>query len=354
MTDDTQAQARGRDLVARAHTLGFALAGIASLEPIEHAQTLRDWLNAGKHGSMGYLANHADVRTNPATLIEGARAALVVADLYATREDNRDEPTRAGWGCVARYARGRDYHDVMTRHLLALADDARVAHPGGEWKGFVDTAPVPERELASRAGIGWTGKHTLTIHPKLGSYMLLGGVVTTLEVAPPGEQASIADHCGTCTRCIDACPTDAITPYAVDARRCVSYLTIERREPIDEGLFAGLGDWVYGCDICQEVCPHNSPKQAEVNVRDEYTPRRDGFDLLQVLGWGEDERREAFTTSAMKRATLSMMQRNALIVLGNQGLTPETRARFELIAADGAADPMVRRTAAAVLERASG
>ena len=259
-------------------------------------------------------------------------------------------------GRVARYARGDDYHKVMKRRLHAMADVLLEAFPGERFRAFVDTAPVLEREHAVRAGLGWVGKHTLVIDPKLGSYTLLGGLLTTMELDPPPMQRVEPDHCGSCTRCIDACPTEAITPYSVDARRCVSYLTIERREAIDEAFFAGIGDWLAGCDICQEVCPHNSPRPGP--QRDEphaaYEPRRTGFDLLDVLGWDESARREAFTKSALKRLTLPMMKRNALIVAGNQLAVRdyvELHARIEAIAGDDDEDEMVRTTAAAVLSR---
>src|SRR5262249_20142541 len=136
-------------------------------------------------------------------------------------------------------------------------DSLRERFPAEQFRAFVDTAPVMEREHAARAGLGWIGKHTLIIHPRLGSYMLLGGVLTTMDIPAPAAQRRVTDHCGTCTRCIDACPTAAITPYSVDATRCISYLTIEHRGEIDPALHEGIGDWLFGCDVCQEVCPHN-------------------------------------------------------------------------------------------------
>ena len=200
------------------------------------------------------------------------------------------------------------------------------------------------------------GKHKLLIHKRRGSYMVRGGILTALELEPPRTQRREVDRCGSCTRCIDACPTEAIRPDSVEARRCSSYRTSERREAIDEACFAGIGDWLAGCDICQEVCPHNSPRPGP--QRDEphaaYEPRRTGFDLLDVLGWDESARREAFTKSALKRLTLPMMKRNALIVAGNQLAVRdyvELHARIEAIAGDDDEDEMVRTTAAAVLSR---
>ena len=276
---------------------------------------MRAWLAAGKHGSMAYLAEHAELKADPSQLLEGATCAVMVADLYATRNDAPVE-TPDGSGRIARYARGRDYHAVMKKRLHTLCDEIADRWSEARTRAFVDTAPVHERELALAAGLGWIGKHTLLIHPRAGSWMLLGGVLTTLDLEP--NEREELDHCGTCTRCIDACPTQAITPYSVDATRCISYLTIERREPIDTSLERGMGAWIFGCDVCQEVCPHNSPRRDggdEANAA--YAGGRISFDLVDVLGWSEDARREAFAGSAMKRAKLGMMKRNAVIAAGN-------------------------------------
>jgi epoxyqueuosine reductase len=224
---------------------------------------------------------------------------------------------------VARYARGDDYHVVMKERLHALCDGLRADHPDSELRAFVDTAPVLEREHAARAGLGWIGKHTLLIHPRLGSWMLLGGVLTTLDLAPPPEQGSVNDHCGACTRCIDACPTGAISPYSVDGSRCISYLTIERRGPVDPVLAPLIGDRIFGCDVCQEVCPHNSarsaPPNADALVRDDYAPRRPILDAEAVTGWSAADRARELSGSALKRATLDMIKRNAAIVIRNSG-----------------------------------
>ncbi len=321
MQTQTSQQQLGRDLIEQARSLGFACAGIASLEPIEHRDQLDDWLERGMHGEMGYLEEHRAIKANPGLIFDGARCALVVGDLYASRDDNVDPPIEPGRGRIARYARGKDYHKLIKKRLVNLLRVLQEQHPDAVFKAFVDTAPLPERDLAQRAGIGWVGKHTLIIHPKLGSYMFLGGIVMTLDAANPPEVETVSDHCGTCTRCIDACPTDAITPHRVDARTCISYLTIEHRSTIETELAHKMGDWIYGCDICQEVCPHNSPKPMELlseRANPAYRSDRTSFNLLEVLGWDEDDRREAFVGSAMKRAKLGMMQRNADIVLRNQ------------------------------------
>jgi epoxyqueuosine reductase len=316
--------ALSKQLIDRALASGFALAGIAGVKPSSWGDELREWLSQHKHGEMSWLNRNTELRQHPDRLIDNARSVLMVADLYTSRADNIDPPLKTGQGRIARYARGRDYHKTMKKRLMALTDQLRADYPDAGFKVFVDTAPVLERELAQRAGLGWTGKHTLLIHPQAGSYMLLGGIMTTLDLVAPESQRAEIDHCGTCTRCIDACPTDAITPYSIDARRCISYLTIEHRTPIDPELESGIGDWIYGCDICQEVCPHNSPRDDGQQSNPVYSSERDRFDLLEVLNWSEDDRREAFIGSAMKRAKLHMMQRNARIVASNQGIRLES------------------------------
>ena len=323
----THAQQLGADLIERARSLGFACAGIADVDPSIHGEGLKRWLEKGMHGTMAWMENYVDKRIDPSQLIEDAKSILVVGDLYASRDDNQDPPMEKGYGRIARYARGKDYHKIMKKRLMLLADELRALHPDSSFKVFVDTAPVPERELAQRAGIGWVGRHTLIIHPKLGSYMFIGGIVMSLEADAPESQPIISDHCGSCTACIEACPTDAITDHQVDARRCISYLTIEHREPIDSEFESQMGDWIYGCDICQEVCPHNSPKpvdQLEATANPAYKATRSSFDLLEVINWSEEDRRSAFVGSAMKRAKLEMMQRNAKVVAKNQGLNTES------------------------------
>lgn len=312
------------EVIARARDLGFALAGIAPAQASDHAEHYRRWIESGQHGEMAYLARHIELRLNPSELLPGALSIIMVADLYATRDephaatqsptDDPRSPSPTPLGRIARYAQGDDYHFVMKKRLHDLADELRAANPGHEFRAFVDTAPVLEREHAARAGLGWIGKHTLLIHPRLGSRLFLGGIITTLPLAPHANP--ITDHCGTCTRCIDACPTSAITPYSVNASRCISYLTIEHRSEIPAELHAPIGEWLFGCDICQDVCPHNSPRPegAEVGTPSpEYAPRHAAFDLLGVLGWSEDDHRAAFARSALKRAKLDMIQRNARI-----------------------------------------
>lgn len=345
----------GADVVARCESLGFAIAGAVDARRTEFEDALRTWLGEGGHATMSWLANNTELRVDPSNMVEGAQSILLVADMYAKRAHDETPP---GHARVAKYARGDDYHRVMKSRLHTLCDELTEAHQGETFRAFVDTAPVLEREHAARAGIGWPGKHTLTINPAMGSYLFLGGVLSTKRFTPcartdrwdPVANVPTTGHCGTCTRCIDACPTDAITPWSVDARKCISYLTIERREPIDTQYWRAIGDNLYGCDICQDVCPHNQELPSEASIRDEYTPRNTSFNLLEVLGWTEDDRRAAFTRSAMKRAKLPMMKRNAIICAFNaiesgQGNAPELRATIASLATDEREDELTRETA---------
>jgi len=355
---------RGERAVRLCESLGFARAGVCEAAPSSRRRELVEWLESGRHGSMSWLASNLDKRLDPGMLLSGARSMILVADQYGSREFGEEDEIPGGeekprLGRIARYARGDDYHTVIKKRLHALCDSLRAEFPDAGFKAFTDTAPVLEREHAARAGIGWVAKHTLIIDPDRGSWLLLGGVLTTLDLEPPRGQRSVDDHCGTCTRCIDACPTDAIEPYSVDATKCISYLTIEKRDVIDPAFHEPIGDWLFGCDICQEVCPHNSRRPAQTRqrggvVHEAYEPRRAGFDVLEVLGWTEDDRRAAFTKSAMKRAKLDMMKRNALIVAGNALLEredPAMRARIAELARDEDEPPLVRETARQTLDR---
>lgn len=314
---EASAADRARVVLEMCDREGFACAGITDATPSSRENELRDWLLDGRHGEMAWLAETVSLRADPTGLLPGANSIVMVAAFYAQRGTPVDQqsPER---GRVARYARGRDYHAELKARLHRVCDAVRARFPGAQTRAFCDTAPVPEREMAERCGLGWVGKHTLLIHPVRGSWMVLGGFLTTLELQAPSAQPVEPDHCGSCTRCIDACPTDAITPYSVDARRCISYLTIEHESPIDAGLSGEFRDWIAGCDICQEVCPHNSPRRSGAGGPDlmdaAFRPGRSGFDLLEVLGWDEQTRRARFASSALKRVTMAQIKRNAILV----------------------------------------
>ncbi len=364
-----------RVVLALAERQDFVMAGIAPATPSPHADYARRWIAAGKHGEMGYLAEHLEVRLDPGRMVAGARAVIVVADRYPAQvpvTESSDEPL----GKIARYAWGDDYHKVIKKRLHALADALSERFPGETFRAAVDTAPVMEREHAVAAGLGWVGKHTLMIHPRHGSWFLLGVIITTLDCATSGELRGSAatpswessGGCGTCTRCIDACPTDAIAAegYQLDATRCISYLTLEHRSLIPDDLLpgAGVGQWIAGCDICQEVCPYNRDRgsgtgdQGErkgggaVPIHPRYTPRNVSLSLLDVLGWSAEDRVTHFRGSALKRMKLPMVKRNALIAAANalrEAEHPALRARIEQIAADDDEESLVRDTARQVL-----
>jgi len=296
----------------KARELGFDLVGITSATPSPRKEFFRQWLDAGKAGSMAYLAKRFDERVDPSVYFPGVKSVICVAKNYYTPLEQNASPTA---GKIARYALGDDYHEWIKDRLFLLADWLRQQVPGIETKCGVDTAPILEREIAARAGIGWVGKNTLVIHPQMGSWMFLGEVLCTLEL--PIDDAAV-DRCGTCTRCIDACPTQAITPYEVNGARCISYLTIEHREAIPAEFEKPIGDWLYGCDICQDVCPFN--RKAPTTVEPAFQPRfaSGSLDVQDVMNWQPTDYQKQFRNSAVRRVKLPILQRNAAIVRSNK------------------------------------
>ncbi len=303
---------------ALAKEIGFDRCGIAPAEPIGRADYLRTWLNSGRAGSMEYMHHRFNERVDPRNLLEGARSVIVGALNYQQTHDPVAESSgdEARRGRVAMYAWGNDYHEAVRKKLDAMVDRMRgeVATPFTV-RVCVDTAAMVEREVAALAGVGWIGKNTMVLHPELGSYFFLGEIVTTLEIAPD-EPAM--DHCGSCTACLEACPTGAFpAAYEMDASRCISYLTIEHRGDISRPFQEMMGDWVFGCDVCQEVCPFN--RRAPLTSAPEFAIGSPGPRpaLDDMLSWTEDDYRRELRGSAMKRAKLSMLKRNARIALNN-------------------------------------
>lgn len=299
---------------------------------------------SGQMGSMSYLARHAELRTDSSRLMPAARSVICVAVSYARPEDAQRSPgpeADAPTGRIAAYARGADYHRVLRDMLATLVGRLRESLPEPfESRTCVDTAPVMERELAAAAGLGWIGKNTLLLHDRQGSYAFLGEVFTTLELEP---DAPATDHCGTCTRCIDACPTHAFpAPYQMDARRCISYLTIENRADPPTELRAGIGDWVFGCDVCQEVCPYNSraPQGRQAEIMASRLPARVPLASLTELRHSAWKRMTE--DSATRRATARMWRRNASIALQNAAAGAARVA--ERAAPNGQAEDSERRT----------
>jgi epoxyqueuosine reductase len=308
-------------LKAKARDLGFDRAGIAPAEPSRYRDYFRQWLDDGQAGSMKYLADRFSERTDPATYLPEAASVICLAINYFVPLRETDD---AGQGRIGRYALGDDYHDWIKDRLHSLADWMRQAAPEAQTRCCTDTAPVMEKDLAARSGIGWVGKNTCLINEEIGSWLFLGEIVTTLQL-PMDEPA--VDRCGTCRRCIDACPTQAITePYKLDARRCISYLTIEHRGDIDPELAEKFGNWIYGCDICQDVCPWNgrAPAATDEHLQPRFETGR--LDLRQVLSWTDQQYREKLRGSAMKRVKLPLLQRNAAIALANESAQEKGRA----------------------------
>lgn len=324
---------------ARALEIGFDRVAIGPASPPEHGPAFERWLAAGYAGTMAYLARGQAERLDPARLLPGARSVVAVALSYA-REDG-DE----GWAPVARYARGRDYHDVMRPRLEALGDFIRET-TGGEarCRAAVDTSAVLERDLAARAGLGWIGKNTNLLTPTLGSWFFIGIVLTTAGLDADDR---LPDRCGTCTACLWACPTRAFAaPYVLDARRCVSYLTIEHRGDVAEPLRAGIGGWLFGCDVCQEVCPWN--RRVERGREPALAPAGPFGSLEEVLDLDAAAFGARFRGSAIRRAKRVGLVRNAAIVAGNRR---EARAVPALRRAAADEDETVRRAASWALER---
>jgi epoxyqueuosine reductase len=316
-----------KTIVAKAKELGFSKAGIAPAVPLgAERERLEAWLASGFHAEMGWMARDPEMRTDPRRLLGSARSVIVVALNYYTPHAHCDDPSR---GKISRYAWGDDYHDVMREKLSALAAFVRSLEPGAETRVCVDTAPMMDKAWAVRAGLGWIGKHTNLITRDLGSWVFIGEIVTSLELEPEG--AAEPDHCGTCTACVDACPTSAIGPeYLVDSRKCLSYTTIELRSPeFSVAVSDDLNGWLYGCDICQDVCPWNRFEQASDEPRFEPRPGNVSADLDEILSLSPAEYAERFRRSAMKRAKLSGLRRNALALKKNARAAAEAAAPTE-------------------------
>jgi epoxyqueuosine reductase len=299
-------------VLSRARDLGFLACGIADLAPSRHGEALDRWLAAGYAGSMRYLHRQAQKRKDPAGIVAGARVAVVVLDNYLPPAAGRRGPSAEGRVPrvqIAKYARGRDYHLELTERLERLAGFLRE-RGASVARVYADAGPVPERELAQRAGLGWIGKNTMLLRPGTGSFFVIGSVFTDLALAPTPPFDT--EHCGSCTRCLDACPTEAfVEPRVLDATRCLSYLTIESREPIPADLAARLGGWAFGCDICNDVCPWNerfAHPTAIAAYHDRGEIATDDPDFFERMTAEEFHAR--FADTPIERAGLSGMRRN--------------------------------------------
>jgi len=312
--------------------LGFDAVGFGPAAPGPRDAFLREWLARGYAGEMGWIGRRVQERLDPRRVLPGAQSAIAVALSYAPGPAGAEaggaaaeEEQGAAPGLrIARYAGGEDYHTVLGDRLRAYeaAIEALLAPQPVRLRGYVDTGPLLERSLAAQAGLGWIGKNTCLLHRRLGSYVFLGVVLTDLALPHDAQET---DHCGSCRACLDACPTDAFpAPYQLDASRCLAYTTIELRGPIPEPLRAPQGDWLFGCDICQEVCPWNRPTRLPAladahGLRARLAPRAPwrSASLAWLLSLDEDAWRSATRKSALRRAKFRGLMRNALIAAGN-------------------------------------
>jgi epoxyqueuosine reductase len=345
---DDRAELTAR-LKAEAARQGFDALGVAPAVAPPGYPSFLAWLDAGRAAGMGYLGRGAAARGDPGRVLEGVRSVVVGAFVYGAPEGGGG-PTRTS-GKVARYARGGDYHELLWRRLEALLDWLRRERPEVRGRAVADTAPLLERDFARLAGLGWIGKSTMLIGRKLGTYTVLGALLVDLELAydPPHQ----AGHCGTCTRCLDACPTGAFAgPYELDARRCISYWTIEHRGPLPDEAADRLHGWAFGCDVCQEVCPWN--RKAPAGREPALQPRPDAAHP-DLIGWLDAEP-EAFRRSlkgtALARAKRAGLLRNAAAILGARGAAEAVPALGRRLSSD--ADPVVREAAARALGRIGG
>jgi epoxyqueuosine reductase len=338
----------GNQIKQKAYELGFELAGIAPATEADGFAHLRDWLNQGYAGEMDYLSRHAEARRHPESMLPNVKSVVMVGINYKSPDDPRERSSSSrGLGRVSIYAGGADYHDVLRGKLKALLAWIQQQAPEVRGRAVIDTAPLLERDFARRAGLGWFGKNTMLIDKKLGSYFFLGALLLDLELTPDAPFET--SHCGTCTRCLDSCPTDAfVGPYELDARRCISYLTIELRGPIQEDLRAPMGDWIFGCDVCQEVCPWNrkSPFGVEPLLQPSVTGTR--VDLEELLSLDDDAFRARFRDTPLMRTGRAGLLRNAAIALGNLGDASALPA-LERALADPS--PLVREAAAWAIAR---
>ena len=339
-----------QDIKQQAHELGFEAVGISPAQPVSRSEFYDRWVDEGYGGEMEYLKRGAAKRSDPRLVLADARSIISVGMNYYF-EDGKEEPEdNALTGTISRYAWGDDYHLVMERKLKDLLDFINN-RSGWEVQGkvYVDTGPVLEREAASLARVGWFGKNTMLINTHLGSFIFLGEILVDIELDydhPEGE------HCGKCTLCLEACPTNAfVGPYLLDARRCISYLTIELKGPIPRELRPLIGNLIFGCDICQDVCPWN--KKIPFGREDAFRPRHDftAPELISLMGLTEEEFRLRFRRSPIKRAKRRGFLRNVAVALGNSG---DRRAIPALVGALDDLEPLVRGHSAWALGRIGG
>ncbi|MBX2993066.1 MAG: tRNA epoxyqueuosine(34) reductase QueG [Bacteroidetes bacterium] len=306
---------------SKALDLGFTKVGIAKAEPLDvEAARLREWLTRGYHASMDWMPRNVKKRVDPRAIVPGAKSVICVALNYYTPVRHADKP---GTGKISRYAWGDDYHDILTAKLKQLWEWLQQEFPDIKGRYYVDTGPVMDKVWAQRAGIGWIAKHTNVITQEVGSWVFLGEIITTLELV---EDQPATDHCGTCTLCIEACPTNAIVEeYVVDSSKCLSYLTIEHKGEIEGGIRHQFENWIYGCDICQDVCPWNHKFPTETD-EGRFEPREWNVapHLEEWVNMTQEEFSSKFKGSPVKRTKLAGLKRNVGIALEHRRDLKET------------------------------
>lgn len=330
---------------ARARELGFDQCGVTTVEPPTHTKEFERWIAEGHHGEMGYMARRVERRQDPRVILPGAKSIVVVGMNYEPNSGPAPVNGSISVGVIARYARGEDYHNTIGTKLEQLATVVRELGDGAETRCYVDTGPILERDLAQRAGIGWIGKHTNLISRDLGNWFFLGEILTTLELDPDTPEH---EYCGTCTRCIASCPTQAIrAPYVLDARRCISYLTIELKGSIPVELRPLMGNRIFGCDDCLAACPWNrfakTANTLKLDRADLQSP-----DLIEWMGMTQEQFRERFRGTPIERIKRRGLLRNVAVALGNAG---DARALPALERAKNDPEPLVREHVAWALDQ---
>jgi len=332
------------DLKQEARWLGFDLVGVApAVVPTGYDRYL-DWLEAGREAGMSYLRRHAEAKAHPRHVLEGVRSVVVVGMIYGEPDRSPIGPSQ---GRIARYARGNDYHEILWRKLETLLNWLKARHPGVVGRATCDTAPLLERDFARMAGLGWIGKNTCLIDRKAGSFTVLGSLLVNIELACDTPMES--NHCGTCTRCLDACPTNAfVGPYQLDARKCISYWTIEHKGSIPDQESESLGDWVFGCDVCQDVCPWNRKAPGGREPGLDARPGQSNPDIIDWLSRDPAAFSRTLKGTALARSKRSGLLRNAALILGNRR---NREAVPVLIDRLSDSDPIIRQASAWALGR---
>jgi epoxyqueuosine reductase len=331
-------------LKAEALRIGFDKVGIApAVAPPDYPRYL-NWLDQGRVAGMAYMERHRWARAHPENVLQGVRSVVMVAKLHGAPPPRSEDPRK---GRIARYAQGPDYHEVMWEKLGKLLDWLLAERPGAKARAVADTAPLLERDYARLAGLGWVGKNTLLIDKKLGSFTVLGALLTDVDLEPDATHAS--SHCGTCTRCLDACPTDAFAgPYQLDATRCISYWTIEHKGPMPDEAAETLNGWAFGCDVCQDVCPWNRKAPAPRDATPAPFPEAD------LIGWltaDPVEFARSLKGTALSRARRRGLLRNAALLLGSSSVREAIPALVDRLQDS---EPVVRWAAAWALGRIGG